>query len=130
MDLLLDFSSISTFYMIYAGILLSLGFGVLLRNIETPLVSSYSFTDQNLKPHYLLTQINKVLVVRSVIIWLFKAAKKYQFSDEDAEDSISPITLSNLNTFLGGNRDEIYKEDSFVCFIRYERWASDGMSAN
>ena len=88
-DLLLDFSSISTFYMIYAGILLSLGFAVLLKNMETPWVSSYSFTDHNLKPLYLLSQINKVMVVRPVIIWLFKAAKKYQFSDEDAEDSIS-----------------------------------------
>ncbi|MET3699800.1 hypothetical protein SAMN05877753_11381 [Bacillus oleivorans] len=88
-DLLLDVSSISTFYMIYAGILLSLGLAVLLRNIETPLVSSYSFKDHNLKPLYLLSQINKVLTVSSVIIWLFKAAKKYQFSDEDGEDSIS-----------------------------------------
>lgn len=91
-ELILDFSSFSTFYMVYTGMLLSLVLVCLIYiGNEYTIVDSPSLSYQGVKQSGLTSQLNTLLIVNPVIIWLYKSAKKYQFSDQDSEDSISSL---------------------------------------
>jgi hypothetical protein len=90
-ELILESSSIPDIYPVYTSLLISFAIVYLFvyqQNISVVNAGSQIVNDY-LKPNYLPSLINQERLVNPIMMWFFKAAKKYEFSDEDADSSIS-----------------------------------------
>ena len=90
-DILLEFMNVPVTVTIYSSILLNFALVYILLSNKyfTYFEISYPIYDQ----HKTLTQMvinKKFFIISPVIVWLQKATKKYEYSDEEADISILP----------------------------------------